>query len=56
MEGWNLISFRVSQKVLKTIFVIDFVTKTIFVEKSSSAFDQALSNDSVFNEWLLPTM
>ena len=33
MEGLNLISFQVSQKVLKTIFVIDFFTKNIFSQE-----------------------
>ena len=33
MEGLNLISFQVSQKVLKTIFVIDFFTKNIFCQE-----------------------
>ena len=33
MEGLNLISFKVSQKVLKTIFVIDFFTTNIFCQE-----------------------
>ena len=33
MEGLNLISFQVSQKVLKTIFVIDFFKKNIFCQE-----------------------